>query len=311
MSRDTTGTRHWANIGEAGFTGGMRCLLWLHRIGGHHLFRLALYPVIFWYVLVRRSARHASRDYLAHLHAHSGGASPAPRFANVFRHFMAFGQTLLDKLRAWSGEQDWAVHFSGEESLLSLAREGRGAVVVMAHMGNLEVSRVIGALHGLRINALVHTRHAERFNNLLKSLNPDSGLSLLQVGALDPATAMQLSAKVAAGETIMIAGDRVPLDDSRATLRLPFLGAEADFPIGPYVLAGLLRCPLLGMLTSEQADGHHFRIFKLADEVRLDRRDRLGSVRPLAQAFVQQLETECHTAPLQWFNFFPFWAART
>lgn len=300
---------HWARIGESSFVLGMRILFWLNRVGGRWLFRLTLYPVILWYVLTKPTARAASRDYLARLHAFSGGTSPAPGFRNVFRHLMAFGETLLDKLRAWGGERGWQVRFEGAEHMEALVRTQRGAVVVIAHMGNLEAARVMGALHGLRINAMVHTRHAERFNALLASLNPDSGLSLLQVGALDPGIAMQLSAKIEAGEFVMIAGDRVPLDDSRATIRLPFLGAEADFPIGPYVLAGLLHCPLLCLLTSQREGVHHFSISVLADEVRLDRRDRIGSIRPLAEQYVARLATECQAAPLQWFNFFPFWAS--
>lgn len=301
---------HWAQIGESSFILGMRLLFWLNRAGGRAVFRLALYPVIFWYVLVKPAARGASRDYLAHLHAFGGGLTPPPRWHAVFAHFMAFGETLLDKLRAWSGERDWRLHFEGDRHMLDLMAQGRGAVVVMAHMGNLEISRVSGAMRGLRINAMVHTRHAERFNALLHSLDPASGLSLLQVGALDPGSAMQLAAKVEAGEFIMIAGDRVPLDDSRATIRLPFLGEEADFPIGPYVLASLLRCPLLCMLTSQREGVHHFTLDTLANEVRLDRRDRLAGVRPLAQRFVARLEAECLAAPLQWFNFFPFWVRK-
>lgn len=300
---------HWAQIGESSFVLGMRILFWLNRVGGRWLFRLALYPVILWYVLTKPAARAASRDYLSRLYTYSAGRTPAPRFRNVFRHVMAFGETLLDKLRAWGGERDWQVNLDGAQHMERLARAGRGAVVVMAHMGNLETSRVVGALHGLRINAMVHTRHAERFNALLASLNPDSSLSLLQVGALDPGTAMLLSAKIEAGEFVMIAGDRVPLDDSRATIRLPFLGSEADFPIGPYVLAGLLHCPLLCLLTSQRDGVHHFSIVPLAEEVRLDRRDRVGSIRPLAEQYAARLAAECQAAPLQWFNFFPFWAS--
>ncbi len=55
---------HWARIGEAGFVGGMKFMFALYRLCGRWPFRLALYPVLAWYVLTRAVARRASRDYL-------------------------------------------------------------------------------------------------------------------------------------------------------------------------------------------------------------------------------------------------------
>ncbi|GAA5786448.1 acyltransferase [Chitiniphilus shinanonensis] len=299
---------HWARIGEAGFLGGMRLLLWIDRRLGRWPLRLVLYPLLAWYVLVRATARRASRDYLARLHAHSGGATPRPTLRNVFRHFASFGETLLDKVAAWSGRAvpaprvlDGAGHFVAQQA------SGRGAVIVTAHLGNVELSRALARQQrGARLNVLVHTRHAPRFNRLLRDANPDCELDLIQVSELTPATAMLLAERVERGEFVVIAGDRVPLAGGQR-VAVDFLGAPADFPAGPALLAGLLQCPLLALLLTERADGWHLTIRPLAERVPLPRHDRLAAVRPIVAAFAALLEAECRAAPLQWFNFYPFW----
>ncbi len=301
---------HWAAIGEAGFTGGMRLLFGIYRVFGRWPFRLALYPVIAWYVLCNASARRASREYLARLYANTGACSPAPTLANVFRHFFAFGETLLDKLRVWSGENDWAIEVEGGEAILAHARAGRGAVIVTAHLGNLELFRRLGpALRGLKITVLVHTLHARRFNALMARVNPAAQLDMIQVSALDPQTAIRLAERIEAGGFVVIAGDRVPLDPQAATLTLDFLGAGARFPLGPYVLASLLRCPLIALLNSRRENRFCLSITQLADAVTLPRGNRHAAAAAIAARYVALVEAECRAAPFQWFNFFAFWCA--
>jgi predicted LPLAT superfamily acyltransferase len=50
----------------------------------------------------------------------------------------------------------------------------------------------------------------------------------------------------------------------------------------------------------------HFEL--LADEVRLDRRDRAASLAHYTRAYAEKLEAHTRAAPLNWFNFYDFWA---
>jgi len=58
------GGRHWAQVNESTFTFGMRLLFWVCRIFGRWPFRVVLYPVVAWYMMIRPAARKASADYL-------------------------------------------------------------------------------------------------------------------------------------------------------------------------------------------------------------------------------------------------------
>ena len=83
------------------------------------------------------------------------------------------------------------VRTQGREELYEYLAHGRGAVIITAHMGCMEMCRAMGEARGARINVLVHTRHAERFNRLLEKLSPGHGVRLMEVE-----TAAELEAKI-------------------------------------------------------------------------------------------------------------------
>ena len=304
--------RHWAQINETGFVAGMRLLFWLYRIAGRLPFRLALYPVLGWYLLTKPTARHASRDYLRRVRA-SGVAGntgpPRPGLIGVFQHFSAFAESILDKLLLWGGLfKTKDVIYTGQEHMRANLQAQRGGLLICAHLGNLELCRVLSReCSGLRITVLVHTRHAQAFNRLLAQLDPNSQLNLMQVTELTPAMAMLLAEKVARGEFVAIAGDRIPVSPNPRVAFASFLGAPAPFPIGPYVLASVMQCPvyLLFSLTVGDRSECHFELFR--DAIRLPRKDRNQALDELAAAYAARLEHFCLKAPLQWFNFYDFW----
>lgn len=299
---------HWAQIGESTFVGGMWLLYQVHRWLGRWPFLACLYPVVFYYWATRRVARAASLEYLQRLQARHGTLGKAPGWRESLRHFMVFAQVILDKTLAMTGRyRSERIVFEGREPLLERLRSGQGAVVVTAHMGCIELCQAM-AQHQpeLKLNILVHTKHAQRFNRLMARLAPDSGVQLLQVSEFDAAMAMMLADKVARGEFIAIAGDRVPLHDGR-TVRVPFLGREAAFPCGPYVIAAVLQCPLYFMGCIHAGAGYAVTFTALAQQVVLPRADRQQAIAGYAGGFVQQVEQLLQRAPYDWFNFFPFW----
>lgn len=297
--------RHWASLNEISFVAGMRVLFWVCRTCGRWPFRLLLYPVLLWYVISQARPRRASRDYLRRVAAMSGQPAGA-----VLAHFAAFGESILDKMLLWAGLFNTdAVRLHGDTLITDALARGQGGLLICAHLGNLELCRVLSRQRGdMRLTVLVHTKHAREFNRMLAKLNPGSQLNLMQVTEMSPATAIILSQKVAAGEFVVIAGDRVPVAPNPRVAVVDFLGAPAPFPVGPYVLASILQCPVY-LLFSIRRGGHaelHFELFR--DAVRLARRDRDATLLPLAQAYARRLEHFCLLAPLQWFNFYDFWS---
>lgn len=295
-------TRHWAAINEASFVGGMRLLFWICRVFGRWPFRVVLYPVLLWYVATQGRARRASSAYLARVGARHG-------FIGVMRHFGAFAEAILDKMLLWGGLFDFSkVSLHGAEPLMQMIESRRGALLVCAHLGNLDLCRALSLrTPGLKVTVLVHTRHAQAFNAMLAKLDPRSQLNLIQVTEMTPSMAMQLSERIERGEFVVIAGDRVPVSDAPRVAMAPFLGQPAAFPIGPYVMASVLGCPIYTMFAVRQGERHELHFECLRERVSLPRGARERALGELAADYAARLEHHVRRAPFEWFNFYDFW----
>ena len=283
----------------------MRILFFIYRIFGRLPVLIILYPVILWFFIASRVARSSSRDYLTRLYIYTEGKSPEPTSFNVFRHLYAFGECILDKLIIWSGRiDDLNYSLEGLDEFHSHAKEGLGAVVAVSHLGNLDFCRAIAQLYpDINLTVLVHTTHAVKFNQLLKTINPESALNIIQVSKFSMHDAMLLSEKIQKGGLIAIAGDRVPLLWGN-TVPVHFLGSEADFPIGGYMLAKTLDCPLFSLMAIKNGGSYQLSCRKISA---LGGMGQSGSIEEAAQIFADLLGEGCVKSPFQWFNFYPFW----
>ena len=86
-----------------------------------------------------------------------------------------------------------------------------------------------------------------------------------------------------------------------------FLGHEAPLPVGAYVLAHLLRCPLLLLACTHEGRGYRLHFELLAERLELPRAQRAAALQTQAQAFADALQRLLRRSPYDWFNFFPFW----
>ena len=306
-------SRHWANIGEAGALSGMRFMAWTYRRLGRVGFNIFLGPVMFYFLLRRPVARRASLDFLRRVkQQYPDSLAGRPNLWMSFRHFLAFGRSLLDKYIAWTNRPEGIdVLPQDRETLLSIVKSRKGILLLGSHFGNLEYSRGISRRHpDLVINILLYDQHAANFAKLIGDAAPQSRLNLIQVTDLDIALALQLKERVANGEWFLIAGDRVPVGESENVCAAQFFGEEANFPIGPYVLANLLQCPVYLMHCFHRDGMHRFRIELFAEQVQTKRKNRQRNYDAETQKFASALEAQVRKAPLQWFNFYDFWASQ-
>ncbi|MCW8195257.1 acyltransferase [Proteobacteria bacterium 005FR1] len=302
--------QHWSEINEATSVLGIRILFFVYRVLGRGVFNLFLMPVIAWYFCFQGRARRASLSYLRRVRAQGGLPEGGPLWLANIKHFYSFGIGLLDKLAAWSGglTPGEVRYCERREEFLKVVRSGRGCLLIASHLGNMEVSRMMADTHKrVKLNILVHTKHAESFNKLLKELDEASCLNLIQVTEVTPATAVMLNEKIQAGEVVVIAGDRTAVTGSGRESEANFLGAPAALPQGPYILASILRCPVY--LIFSVREGKNYRIFieLFAERIRLSRREREQELSEWAQRFADRLAEYTLRYPLQWFNFYDFW----
>lgn len=299
---------HWASQRERGSYALMKLTAVLTRLLGRRLISPLIHAIVLYFFLFGAQARRSIWQYQGNLASWSGRDDLRPSRRSVFRQFMSFADTLLDKLDVWNGKLglEQITLVDPHDLRGQLHRQERGQMLVGAHLGNLEVCRALAELgEHVTMNVLVHTKHAEQFNRLLGEAGA-SHLRLIQVSELDPAIMLQLSERLERGEWLAIAGDRVPLHGGR-NVNVDFLGKPAAFPQGPWLLAGLLQCSV-NLLNCLKIDGRYQVIIEpFAERIQWKRSEREQVIRQWAQRYADDLGQRCLSAPLQWFNFYPFW----
>lgn len=300
---------HWADVRQIGPYWGMRFVLLLQRILGHRLCLWLIYPTIAFYFTVNRYARHSSLEYLRRFAACYPEQGLKPGYRLSFRHFVSFVDSMLDKLASWNGRlpiEDVTMH--GREEFLSAVDSGKGAVILGSHLGNIEISRALSTLHNRgKINVLAHTKHAKTFNRLIKDVSKSSKVELIEVSEITPAVAIVLQQKIEQGEFVCIVGDRIPVSANGRTVRCRFLGRDAHFAQGPFILASLLKCPIYTLFCLKKNGRYDFYFEHFADQLKLERNRREESLREYVCRYAVVLEQYCRQAPLQWFNFYDYW----
>lgn len=298
----------WNDLKEKGGMLPLTLMLWFYRIGGRVLCRMVLYFVIMWYWLFSNLARQASLEYLTKLHQFAGEQSPftqAPTLAHTYTHLMQFGESILDKIEGWLGSiPNEKLNLHGHEHFR--AHYQKGAIIMVSHFGNVELLRAIKSDHTQKINVLVYQKHATKFNEFLKKINDKADVHLISVDELGIETAVLLQEKLEQGEWVIVAADRVPVQSHRVQT-VSFLGEDAHWPQGAWILANLLKVPLFAVFCYRQQDRFDVHIHALAEKVELPRGNRLVAMQVITRQYVALLEQHCIRAPYQWFNFYHFW----
>jgi len=301
---------HWAKIREAGVLAGMRFMVVAYRLLGRTVFSILLFPVMVYYYLRRGTARKASVDYMRRVQRQFAGryGDRSTRLLS-FRQFMMFGQLLLDKYLTWTKTPEFPdMDIANHDTFLELINTRQGCLILGSHYGNLEYSRSVSTRHpGLVINVLIYDQHAAKFARLMAESEPESRLHLIQVTDIDIPLALSLREKVERGEWVVIAGDRVPVNENSRVCQAPFLGDPAPFPIGPYVLASLLKCPVYLLHCYIKNGRYRVELDLFEREVILPRKDRQAAFEACSRRYAAELEKRVEQDPTQWFNFFDFW----
>jgi predicted LPLAT superfamily acyltransferase len=306
-SRRAAGTTHWEGLAERGVYWGLRISAGAYRLLGRRGCMAILAPVVLYFYLTAGERRRASLDFLGRAFDVTGRAPPG--WWDGYRHFLSFARRALDSFIAWTGRMPADAVVAMEVAALEEAKaQPRGAIFIVSHHGNVDVSRaLLDPKTRQRVVVLMHTRHAENYNRILREFNPEAAVNTLQVTEMGPDTAIALQQRVESGDWLFIAGDRTPVSGSRRTSVAPFLGANAEFSQGPYLMAMLLDCPIYLFFCRRDGDHYELRVERLADRVVLPRGRRAEALAGYAAAYASRLQKHVLEDPFQWYNFYDFW----
>ncbi len=283
---------------------GIRFVFWFATLFGRWPARQFVRLLAIFYAAFDRNAKRASRAWLERVHAR-----PASWF-DVYHHISIFAQVALDRIFLLKGKTNvFNVSRTGNEHLIKLAHEGRGAILLGAHLGSFEAMRVSADEESFPVSIVGHFENARMINALLSEIDPAMAENVIHVGDDPVGFALAIRDRLAQGHMIAVLGDRIGLNEK--TVSVDFFGKSALFPASPFILAAALRAPVyLVFGLYYEPDRYELFCEPFAERIELPRSERGDALQRMVQKYANAVERFCRKAPDNWFNFYDFWGER-
>lgn len=292
----------WIDRPEGGGHFAIRLIRTVAETVGRGPTRLLLWPITAYFILVRAPERRASRDYLSRVLGR-----PA-RLPDIFRHIHVFAATILDRVFLLGGQLPrFELRVEGDGPLLEQLDQGGGALMFGSHLGSFEVLRVLAVERPkLQLRVVLDVGHNPALTGLLDALNPGVARTVIDAGQDGPSLLLAIKEATDAGALVAMLVDRVqPGQPSQVA---QFLGAPAPFPVAPWLLASVLKVPVLLGFGLYRGGRRYDLAFEMFDPcLRIERRQRSQALQGIIQRYADRLQHHARSAPYNWFNFYDFW----
>lgn len=291
----------WRDRPERGGRRITRFYMWLCLAVGRRLARPILYGIALYFIASAPRERKVSADYLGRAGIARAG------FLQVYRHFFTFSTVIMDRLFFLARRmENLTVDLHGAEVFDALRARNQGFLLASAHFGSFEALRVLGiSERSLPVKTLMYMDNAEQLNDLLADVNPEVSESVIPLG--QPGAMLEVKEWLGQGGIVGILADRITQGDK--VTEVEFLGAPAEFPLGPWLLSGMLNVPAVLCLAVYRGRGHYdiyFEALPVTEDAVPG--DRQAAAERLAAVYAGRLEHYCKKYPYNWFNFFDFWS---
>ncbi|HLU51733.1 MAG TPA: hypothetical protein VKZ42_06170 [Flavobacteriaceae bacterium] len=219
----------------------------------------------------------------------------------LFGNYYVFGKTLIDRVAIGSGmRHKFTYEFDGVNILQRFLSEKKGGILISAHIGNFELAEYFFQdidFEG-QINLVTTDSEHRAIKNYLESVALKSSIKFILIQE-DLSHIFQINQALAKNELICFTGDRY-LQGTKS-LTTNFLGKEAHFPAGPFLLASRLQVPVAYVYVMKETNTFYHLYTR---EATVKHRD----AQALLENYVESVTGMIYKYPLQWFNYFDFWS---
>lgn len=225
----------------------------------------------------------------------------------LYRNYYQFGQTIIDRIVMMSGIPNrFTFNFDGEEHLHQMAAAGKGGLLLSAHVGNWEIAGHLLKRINTPINIVMYDGEYEKIKDYLTGVTGQRNAQVIVIKN-DLAHIYQINEALEKNEFVCMHADRFVAGNK--SINIPFLGAEAPFPAGPFVLSSRLQVPVSFVFALKET-GTHYHFFATPPQTYYTL-PKNESVQTMLGDFASAMEEKVKAYPAQWYNYYAFWTEKS
>jgi len=253
------------------------------------------------YVLLDKRGRESVVANLKQIQVGSGVAlSPRALHSLARENFLNFAKYLVDFfkfLRLDREHMDRFVRFGNVPAMLDgLLAQGKGIIIVSAHLGNWELGAAGVAALGYKFNAVALEVPDKKLNDLYQYYRSSRGIYAIPFGR----AARECIAALRRNEIVAVVGDR---DFTASNRTVEFFGRPARLPDGPAKLALATGAPLLPIFMIRLPDDTF--AYVVEEPIWADKSQH--TIDDVMRQIAAALESVIRQHSEQWFLFHDLW----
>jgi KDO2-lipid IV(A) lauroyltransferase len=192
-----------------------------------------------------------------------------------------------------------------KDNLFDLTKRGKGAVVVVGHLGNWDAAGAWVGASGYSLVTVAEVLKPRRMFDFFLDHRSRLGMTIYPA---EKGVTARLAQAVEDGAIVAILGDR----DLKGTgPEVTFFGEPANFPRGGAQIAIQTGVPpvVAGVYGVTHADGKRGWVAEMTEPIELPTSSGEEAVDDLTQRIASELERAVAKRPEEWHVFQPFWKA--
>ena len=188
-------------------------------------------------------------------------------------------------------------HLKGEEIIQKALRQGRGVILLSAHIGNWEFGGTMMRLSKYPLAVVSLPHNSAPTNALVNRFREGKGITVIEVDA-SPFSSLPILKHLRKNGVVAMIGDKDFFGNGKL---IPYFGRPARFPIGPVTIAMASGAALIPAFVLKQTDGRYFGV--LEDAVPLTHEgSREQAIQKNLEKIAAIFETYIRRYPDQWYN---------
>ena len=221
----------------------------------------------------------------------------------VYTNYYLLGQTIIDKVVIMSGIPNrFSFDFDGEENLRKIVAQQKGGLLLSAHVGNWEIAGHLLKRLNTTVNIVMYDGEHEQLKKYFDSVTGKRNARIIVIKN-DLSHIYAISDAFKNNELVCIHADRFL--EGNKTIRTEFLGEQALFPAGPFILASTFDVPVSFVFALKESNLHYH--FYASDIKKYDKANKEIYMQHIVQDFSMEMEKKVKKYPEQWYNYYNFW----